>query len=200
VEWRLSKKMAAAHADPVENALDESLVERLREGDREAFDLLYDRYFTRVHGFIARRMSNQADAEETTQEVFINLFSSIHTYRGDAPFAAWLFGVARRTLASRFKRRRHEMVPLGLDEPDNVSPFGPMARRTPDPHEAYEATERLDRMECAVRDDLNGDQWTLFQLHHLENRSIQDIALETRKSEDAVKSHLYRARKLLLAR
>ena len=145
-------------------------------------------------------MSNQADAEETTQEVFINLFSSIHTYRGDAPFAAWMFGVARRTLAARFKRRRHDMVSLGHDEPENVSPFGPMARREPDPYEAYEATERLDRMEAAARDDLNLDQWTLFQLHHLENKSIQDIAAETRKSEDAVKSHLYRARKLLLAR
>jgi RNA polymerase sigma-70 factor (ECF subfamily) len=192
--------MAAAHADPAETALDEALVKRLQAGDREAFDLLYDRYFTRVHRFIGRRMSNQADADETTQEVFINLFSSIQTFRGDAPFAAWMFGVARRTLASRFKRRRHDMVPLGLDEPDNVSPFGPMARRTPDPHEAYEASERLDRMESAARDDLNRDQWKLFQLHHLENRSIQDIAVETRKSEDAVKSHLYRARKLLLAR
>ena len=192
--------MAAAHADPAEAVLDEALVERVREGDREAFDLLYDRYFLRVHRFIGRRMSNQADAEETTQEVFINLFSSIHTYRGDAPFAAWMFGVARRTLASRFKRRRHETVPLGLDEPDNLSPIGPMARREPDPHEAYEARERLDRMDHAVRDDLNRDQWTLFQLHHLENRTIQQIAQETRKSEDAVKSHLYRARKLLLAR
>ena len=192
--------MAAAHAGPDQTAPDETLVERLRNGDREAFDLLYDRYFKRVHGFIGRRMSNQADAEETTQEVFINLFSSIHTYRGDAPFAAWLFGVARRTLASRFKRRRHEMVSLGLDEPSNVSPFGAMARREPDPHEAYEASERLERMESAVRDDLNHDQWMLFQLHHLENRSIQEIARETRKSEDAVKSHLYRARKLLLAR
>jgi len=192
--------MAAAHADPAENERDENLVGRLRDGDRQAFDLLYDRYFLRVHGFIGRRMSNRADAEETTQEVFINLFSSIHTYRGDAPFAAWLFGVARRTLASRFKRKRHETVPLENDEPENVSPFGAMSAREPDPHEVYEASERLDRMESAVRDDLNRDQWTLFQLHHLENRSIQEIAIETRKSEDAVKSHLYRARKLLLAR
>ena len=44
------------------------------------------------------------------------------------------------------------------------------------------------------------EQWQLFQLHHIENRSIQEIALATRKSEDAVKSHLYRARRLLLAR
>jgi RNA polymerase sigma-70 factor (ECF subfamily) len=192
--------MAAAHADPAELLIDETLVERLRDGDRDAFDLLYDRFFPRVHRFLGRRLSNSADTDEITQEVFINLFSSLHTYRGDAPFAAWVFGVTRRTLASRFKRRRHETVPLDHDEPENVSPFGPMTRREPDPHEAYEASERLHRMELAAKQDLNSDQWTLFQLHHLENRSIQEIATETRKSEDAVKSHLYRARKLLLAR
>jgi RNA polymerase sigma factor (sigma-70 family) len=64
----------------------------------------------------------------------------------------------------------------------------------------YECNERLARIEHAVVRDLSPEQWQLFQLHHLENRSIQEIARETRKSEDAVKSHLYRARRLLLAR
>ena len=48
--------------------------------------------------------------------------------------------------------------------------------------------------------DLSSDQWELFRLRHLENRSIEEIAQQLAKSEDAVKSHLYRARKVLLAR
>lgn len=192
--------MAAAHVGVPEGPGDEALIARIRQGDRSAFDRLYALYFPRVFRFVDRRLGNRADVEETVQEVFFNLFASLASYRGDAPFAAWVFGVTRRTLASRFKRRRHEMVPLGDDEPDGVDSLAESVQREPDPHAVYEFNERLARMESAVARDLSPEQWQLFQLHHLENRSIQEIARETRKSEDAVKSHLYRARRLLLAR
>jgi RNA polymerase sigma-70 factor, ECF subfamily len=191
--------MAAAHVDAPERPTDEALVGRVRQGDRSSFDQLYSRYFHRVYRFLDRRLGNRADVEETVQEVFINLFGSLASFRGDAPFAAWVFGVTRRTLASRFKRRRHELVPLGDDEPDGVDSSAD-CRREPDPHAVYECNERLARMERAIQCDLSSEQWQLFQLHHLENRSIQEIARQTSKSEDAVKSHLYRARRLLLAR
>ena len=55
-------------------------------------------------------------------------------------------------------------------------------------------------MQRAASDILTGEQRLLFLLHHIQNRSIQEIARQVAKSEDAVKSHLYRARKALLAR
>ena len=58
----------------------------------------------------------------------------------------------------------------------------------------------MSRIEDAVVSDLSDEQRQLFELHHIEHRSIQEIAGLLAKSEDAVKSHLYRARKLLLAR
>jgi RNA polymerase sigma-70 factor (ECF subfamily) len=179
---------------------DEDLVGRVAQGDRSAFDSLYARYFQRVYRFVDRRLRNRADVEETVQEVFFHLFNSLSGFRGDAPFAAWVFGVTRRTLASRFKRRRVESVPLGEDEPDGLDPLASSLQREPDPHQVYEYNERLARLAAAIECDLSAEQWQLFQLHHLENRSIQEIARETSKSEDAVKSHLYRARRLLLAR
>ncbi len=188
---------AATRLDATES--DEHLVDLLRAGDRRAFDLLYERYFPRLYRFVDRRLRNRADTEETVQEVFINLFSSIHSYRGDAPFAAWVFGLTRRTIASRFKRKRHETVPLAGDDED----FGVPAAASgagDDPHEVYEYRERLQRMKSAAENDLTREQWQLFELHHLQNQSIQEIARTVRKSEDSVKSHLYRARRLLLAR
>ena len=71
---------------------------------------------------------------------------------------------------------------------------------TPDPLAQYEASERLARFRAAIERDLSPEQWELFRLHHLENHSIQEIARRHGRSEDSVKSHLYRARKLLLAR
>lgn len=178
---------------------DEHLVEHLRSGDRAAFDVLYERYFPRVFRFVDKRLSNRADVEETVQEVFISIFNSIDGFRGEAPFGAWVFGLTRRTIASRFKRKRHETVPLLSDEGEGPVHTATIGWRD-DPYEAYEFTERLARMEAAIADDLTPEQWELFRLHHLENRTIQDIARSVAKSEDSVKSHLYRARRTLMAR
>jgi RNA polymerase sigma-70 factor (ECF subfamily) len=176
---------------------DEVLVERLRAGDQSSFAELYERYFTRVYHFVARRLRNRADTEETVQEVFVNVFASIDSYRGEAPFGAWVFGLTRRTVASRFKRRMPPLVPLASDDVEGA--FHAVTR-DPNPHEIYEYSERLARLEDAVSSELTDEQRQLFELHHLENRSIQEIAGLLQKSEDAVKSHLYRARKVLLAR
>lgn len=178
---------------------DEALVERVRGGDSTAFDALYRRYFARIYRFLDRRLNNRADVEETVQEVFINLFSSLDGFRGEAPFAAWVFGLTRRTLANRFKRKRAATVPLPADDAELTDESGASAGRDADPHLAYEFNERLQRLQRGV-DDLSSDQWELFRLRHLENRSIEEIAQQLAKSEDAVKSHLYRARKVLLAR
>jgi RNA polymerase sigma-70 factor (ECF subfamily) len=167
-------------------------------GDETAFRALYDLYFRRVYDFVQRRLQNKADTEETVQEVFLNLLSSIESYRGDAPFGAWVFGVTRRTVASRFKRKRHPTVPLRDD--DTNESHRSNANRPPDPYEAYEAQERLERMAATAMRDLTQDQRDLFRLHHLQHHSIQRIATMLNKSEDSVKSNLYRARKRLLAR
>lgn len=179
---------------------DAALIERILAGDAGAFDRLYDRYFPRVYRFVDKRLRNRADTEETVQEVFANLFWSLESYRGEAAFSAWVFGLTRRILASRFKRKRADTVPL-LEADDETVPTAPgIVASTPDPLEAYECSERLSRLGTAAREDLSGEQWRLFRLHHLQNRSIQEIARTVAKSEDAVKSHLYRARKALLAR
>jgi RNA polymerase sigma-70 factor (ECF subfamily) len=178
---------------------DEELVDRIRSGEVDLFDLLYERYFPRVYRFLDRRLPSRADTEETVQEVFINLFASLHGFRGEAPFGAWVFGLTRRTLAARFKRKRLQTVPLVADDEEQGAAIA-FTGNAADPHEAYEFQERLGRMHRAVEEDLSEEQWTLFRLHHLENRSIQEIAQRLAKTEDAVKSHLYRARKLLLAR
>jgi len=187
-------------SNPAEPITDEQLVERIRGGDKTAFEHLYFRYFNRIYHYLEKRLRNRADTEETVQEVFFNIFSSIDSYRGEAPFVAWVFGLTRRTLARRFKKKRHATVPFGEDEMEAIDLLLSSIRREPDPLEAYEASERLARMAAAASDELSGEQWSLFHLHHLQNRPIQEIARDRHKSVDAVKSTLYRARKALLAR
>ena len=180
---------------------DEQLVVEVLSGHAEAFDVLYRRYIKRVYSFVDKRLKNRADTEETVQEVFISVFGALDSFRGESAFAAWVLGIARRTVANRFKKKRHPTVPLHLeDEPVVVDLLIPTVTRGATPLEHYEAQERIARLEEAAAEVLSAEQRQLFQLHHLEHRSISDIANHLHKSEDSVKSNLYRARKVLLAR
>jgi RNA polymerase sigma factor (sigma-70 family) len=132
--------------------------------------------------------------------VFINIFSSIGSFRGEAPFAAWALGLTRRTIANRFKKRRHATVPLELDqEAETIDLAVPTLRREPTPYDLYECGERISQLEATANRDLTPEQRQLFEMHHLLHRPIHEIARELDKSEDSIKSNLYRARRLLLA-
>ena len=99
-----------------------------------------------------------------------------------------------------FKRKRHPMVPL-TDSDAEILPTGTGGIGSEaSPLEQYEYRERLGQMNDALENRLSKEQRQLFELHHLESLSISQIADTLSKSEDAVKSNLYRARKLLLAR
>ena len=175
------------------------LVARVLAGEEAAFERLYERYLPRVAGFVRKRLGNPADTEEVVQDVFFAVFSSLDSFRGEAPFAAWVLGIARRTVANRFKRKRHPLVALGDEEPESTDRLDPMVQPAAMPDEIYECDERMRRIEAAARRRLSREQQRLFQLHHLQHLSITEIAGVLEKSEDAIKSNLYRTRKLLLA-
>lgn len=180
---------------------DEALVDQIRGGDRSAFDELYQRYFKRVYAFLDKRLRNRWDTEETTQEVFISVFASLDGYRGDAPFAAWIFGVTRRTLAARFRRKRHPVVQLmDEDEERSVSSLTAAGQPEATPLENYEYNERASQIVRTLETEISDEQRSVFELHHLESIPIAEIARSLSKSEDSVKSNLYRTRKLLLTR
>ena len=193
--------MSATTCSPARQASDEHLVERVLGGERVAFDELYTRYVGRVFRFVEKRVSNRADVEETTQEVFVNVFSSLGSFRSEAPFAAWVLGVARHTIAGRFKKKQHPTVPLETDEEgDNTAASVLPASPEPTPYELYALRERIQQLEKAAEEQLSPEQQQLFRLHHLEHRPIAEVASFLAKSEDAVKSNLYRVRKVLLTR
>jgi hypothetical protein len=121
--------------------------------------------------------------------VFANLFASLSSFRREAPFAAWVFGVTRRTIAARFKRRRHETVTLSEEEAEQAGrlPVSGVLREA-NPYEVYECNERIGRIQDAASNDLTSEQRLFFLLHHIENRYIQDIARQAARRTNAVKS------------
>jgi RNA polymerase sigma factor (sigma-70 family) len=109
-------------------------------------------------------------------------------------------GLTRRTIANRFKKRRHATVPLVTEEEaETIDLSIPTLRREPTPLDLYECGERISQLEETATRDLTPEQRQLFEMHHLLHRSIHEIACELDKSEDSIKSNLYRARRVLLA-
>jgi RNA polymerase sigma-70 factor, ECF subfamily len=186
-------------ATTIEPLLEDALIRRVEAGDEAAFRNLYERYFPRIFRFVQRRIDNRADVEETVQEVFINIFSSIASYRREAPFEAWVLGLTRRTIARRFKRKRHPTVPLPSEDNEIAEPATPTIQREATPLEHYECRERLAAIRVRAERDLSDEQRELFERHHLHDEPVRELAVLLRKSEDSIKSNLYRARKLLFA-
>ena len=102
---------------------DERALVEAAQRDPTRFADLYDLYFDRVYGFLARRTHNRSDAEDLTSEVFHEALAALPRFewRG-APFAAWLFRIAANTLADHAERSVREPNAASRAEPPPVDP------------------------------------------------------------------------------
>lgn len=101
----------------------ESVTRAIREfkkGKRseESFRVLYETYHSSVRGFFARRISSTDECLDLTQETFLRVYKGMRTYRGDAPFGAWLFRIAWNVLRSHRAKKATSMDPTPLEETD----------------------------------------------------------------------------------
>ena len=88
-----------------------SIVRRARERDVEALERLVDLYAARLHGFVYRMTGRVDEAEELVQEVFVRLVKSIHAYKEDGRFEAWLFRIAANLVRDQARRGRRSSDP-----------------------------------------------------------------------------------------
>jgi len=99
------------------------IVERARSGDQQALGELYDLYFPRIYRYMLARTGNPAEAEDVTEEVFIKVLGGIGGFQWrQAPFAAWLFRIARNQLVSHTRKNgaRRQETPLADSVADRV--------------------------------------------------------------------------------
>lgn len=174
---------------------DLELIRGIQAGSAACFDELYARHFRRVYNFTARRVGNRADAEEVVQEVFTAVFRSVSAFRGDSQLLTWIFGIARNTVNSHVRRRRAEEARLSALESEAVRPSASFAACTPE--------EQLTLRRCvdAIRRKLEGvSEWQLdvYRLRHEENLPIDEIARRTQRTGDAIRSSLYRVKRILV--
>ncbi len=173
---------------------DEALLAGVRSGSEPHFNVLYGRYFGRIYGFVSARVSNRADAEELTQEIFTAVFRSASGFGDRASPLSWIYGIARNTLLNYIRRRQLERERAGRLTPESVAP------RTPDWSYTPEEQARENRLgEEFERRMATLAPWQrdVFRLRHVEDLPIEEIARRTTKSADAIRSGLYRAKRML---
>jgi RNA polymerase sigma-70 factor, ECF subfamily len=96
----------------VDIAPDEALMAAVREGSREAFATLFDRYRQAIWAFFRRRVADRGRAEELTQDAFVAVLEGAGRYEARGPFRSYLFGIAYNILLA--ERRRVASVPAPL--------------------------------------------------------------------------------------
>ncbi|MCH2172341.1 RNA polymerase sigma factor [Myxococcota bacterium] len=174
---------------------DQEIVDRIRGGDEVAFTVLYDRYFQRIYSFAYLRLRSHADAEEVVQETFLAAFHSIDAFQGTASLLSWVYGIAKNTVNNHIRRTKSHEARIERAEVSLRLAANAGAVATPEENVAYQ------RCTEAVQDSLASlAPWhvEIFALRHLENLSIGEISKRMSRSNDAVRSSLYRVKRLIV--
>ena len=178
-----------------------SLVQRAQRGDEQAFATLFQLHKKRVYSVCLQMTKDVADAEDLTQEAFMQVFRSVNSFRGDSAFSTWLYRVAVNTVLMKLRRRKSPPV-LSLDEP--VSTDSPSLKREVGKQDPS-LSGAIDRI--ALRralEELPGGCRQIFDLHEVEGYQHHEIAELLQCSIGNSKSQLHKAkmkmRDLLLPR
>ena len=174
---------------------DQDLFERIREGSEPHFNLIYERYFQRIYNFLYLRVRNHADAEELTQETFTAVFRSINGYSGRSTPLGWIYGIAKNTVHSHLRRLRTQGERLERAGLEALTATSPAWSSTP---EYQLVMRRYARAIDARLQSVSDWQAEVFFLRHVEDLPIREISRRTMRSSDAIRSGLYRVKRLLV--
>ena len=165
-------------------------IERAKQGDADAFQALYDLHKRRVYSLCLRMTANAAEAEDLTQEAFLQLFRKIGTFRGESAFSTWLHRMAVNVVLMRLRKKNLPVIPL--DDPlESEEESSKKELGAADPL----LSGSVDRMQIQrAVDALPPGYRTIFVLHDVEGYEHNEIADIVGCSIGNSKSQLHKAR------
>lgn len=188
------------NSDRTEAAHVAELVARARQGDRDAFDGLVERYAPRIYSLALRVTGSPEEAKDCVQDAFLRAFSRLHTFRGEAAFSTWLHRVAINVANEAASRQARNPVPvsdLAADGSGETPDLDRLRRREPDtepgPDDELVSSQRRQVVLRAIR-ALPDHHRTVVVLYDLQGLSYEEIARITNTRVGTVKSRLNRAR------
>lgn len=122
---------------------DAELMGRVRDGELERLAELFERHQRRLFAFFLRLAGDRAAAEDLVQEVFVRMLKYRHTYKSEAEFTPWMFGVARNAAVDHYRARPQLEVQESADAPEPAAP-------TEHPVERLAKREQSARLQAAL--------------------------------------------------
>jgi RNA polymerase sigma-70 factor (ECF subfamily) len=172
--------------------LDET-VRRAQRGDADAFEALYRLHSRRVYALCLRMLGDPVEAEDLTQEAFMQLFRKIHTFRGESAFSSWLHRLTANVVLMRFRRKRP--VPASLDETSQDDDSRPALEIGVPDLRLMGVFDRVNLQAAVAR--LPEGYKSMFLLHDVHGYEHNEIAQLLGCSIGNSKSQLHKARKRL---
>jgi RNA polymerase sigma-70 factor (ECF subfamily) len=181
-----------------ERECDQLLVDRVREGDKQAFDLLVAKYQRRLMRLLSRIVHDPAEAEDVVQETFIKAYRALRHFRGDSAFYTWLYRIGINT-AKNFLATQGRRTPTSTDaDSEQAEAFndGEHLRDINTP-ESMLASKQIAQTVNAAMDALPMDLRTAIALREIEGLSYEEISDIMACPIGTVRSRIFRAREVI---
>ena len=174
------------------------LVNKLKNGDEEAFRIIFNENHKKVVNACYRMVNDIETAEDLAQEVFIKVYSSIHQFRGESQLSTWIYRIAiTKSLDHlRAQKRKKRMAILKYLSGDEEHQIEIEAPKDLNPDVIVDNSERMKILSNAIN-KLPENQRVAFSLSKYDEMSSKEIAELLSTSVSAVESLIHRAKKNL---
>jgi RNA polymerase sigma-70 factor (ECF subfamily) len=166
-------------------------IERAKQGDAEAFQVLYDRHKRRVYSLCLRMTANTAEAEDLTQEAFLQLYRKIATFRGESAFSTWLHRLSVNVVLMHLRKKALPVVSLE----ESTQPGEEDTPKKDFGAEDVALAGSIDRLQLQrAVESLPPGYRMIFLLHDVQGYEHNEIATIVGCSIGNSKSQLHKAR------
>ncbi|GIU44132.1 RNA polymerase sigma factor RpoE [Shewanella algidipiscicola] len=176
---------------------DQQLVERVQQGDKNAFNLLVQKYQSKVINLIARYVRNQADVADVAQEAFIKAYRALPNFRGESAFYTWLYRIAVNTAKNHLVAQGRRAPANDVDAEDAEYYDGSDALKEFASPERLMLSEEIQKVVFDTLDTLPQELKIAISLRELDGMSYEEIANVMECPVGTVRSRIFRAREAI---
>jgi RNA polymerase sigma-70 factor (ECF subfamily) len=181
-----------------EREIDRQLVVRAQGGDKQAFNLLVEKYQRKLARLLSRFIRDPAEVEDVTQEAFIKAYRALPAFRGDSAFYTWLYRIGINT-AKNYLMAMGRRAPTSTEvEAEEAEGFdeGEQLRDINTPESALLTSEIAETVNKTI-EQLPEELRTAIQMREIEGMSYEDIAKAMDCPIGTVRSRIFRAREAI---